>query len=371
MSGTRRVAPFVRAGKALSISVLLAGVAACTTTTGNDKAEINTKTKFAQADYGVAASPRVTTKKTVRVGGGRYQVGDPYEVAGKWYHPKVNDNYDKTGIASWYGPNFHGRLTANGEVYNQYALTAANPTLPLPCYARVTNEDTGDSVIVRVNDRGPFEPGRIIDVSSEAARLLHMRQAGTAKVKVKYVGMAPLDGDDASYLMASYRPGADGAPSIDQDTGQGGVMVAMNETPSAGLPGVTMDDAVPAARPVESATLDQSNAIAPAPAVPVAAPAVPVAANAMMPVATPLSPAQQGIQAALLLPKVGPMPSIRPALAASADSVRSRKMASVTAYASHQVSKSPADPFDNVIAERQLTPQMIVKAWNHGLVAAN
>lgn len=371
MSGISRAAPLVRVGKALSVSVLLAGVAACTTTGNSEKADISTKTKFSEAKYGVAASPRVTDKRTVRLGGGHYQVGQPYEVAGKWYHPKINKHYDKTGVASWYGPNFHGRLTANGEVYDQYALTAANPTLPLPCYARVTNEKTGDSVIVRVNDRGPFAPGRIIDVSSEAARLLHMREAGTAKVKVKFVGMAPLEANDTSYLMASYRPGMDGAPSIDPNTGQNGVMVAMNDAPSAGLPGVTMDDAVPVDRPTPSAVFDQSNASVYAPAVPVAAPAVPVAANAMMPAGTQLSPAQQGIQAALFLPKVGPMPSIRPTLSASAGSVRSPKMAAVTAYASHHAARHAPSPFDDVLAEQQLTPRMIVTAWKHGLVASN
>ena len=104
-------------------------------------------------------------------------------------------------MASWYGPNFHGRLTANGEVYNQYSLTAANPTLPLPCYARVTNEDTGDSVIVRVNDRGPVRPGpdhRPVD--RQPPGCCTCARPGVAKVRVKYVGMAPLDGDDSSYL---------------------------------------------------------------------------------------------------------------------------------------------------------------------------
>lgn len=364
MSGTERAARWAQVGKAVSVSLLLAGVAACTTTGDNDKAEINTKTKFAEADYGVPASPRVTAKKTVRVGGGRYQVGKPYEVAGKWYHPKLNADYEKSGLASWYGPNFHGRLTANGEVYNQYALTAANPTLPLPCYARVTNKNTGDSVIVRVNDRGPFAPGRIIDVSSEAARLLHMRSAGIADVDVKFVGLAPLDGDDASYLMASYRPGVDGAAPVGTDTGETGVMLAMNDTPPAavgGLPGVQLAGAVPVERPVEP--MNTVSPIAPQPQ------EVPVAANAMMPVTEAVSPAQQGIQAALL-PRVGPIPSIRPTLAATSRPARVRRSPEVTAYASGSSSES-ADPFDDVLSERQLTPQAIVNAWNHRLVASN
>jgi len=164
---------------------------------------VNNKTKFSSSAYGVAASPRLTTSSKVKKGGGRYQVGKAYKVAGKWYKPKDEPNYDKTGIASWYGPNFHGRLTANGEIFDQNALSAAHPTLPLPSYVRVTNVSNGNSVMVRVNDRGPFAHGRIIDLSSRTADILQMKQQGTAKVRVQYVGRAPLNGDDTRYLMAS------------------------------------------------------------------------------------------------------------------------------------------------------------------------
>ena len=134
------------------------------------RAHINNKTKFSQAAYGVAASPRVTTSRVVRKGGGRRQIGRPYKIKGKWYTPNEDFGYDRTGQASWYGPNFHGRLTANGEISDQYALTAAHPTFPLPSYARVTNSANGRSVVVRVNDRGPYHAGRIIDRDGLAAQ---------------------------------------------------------------------------------------------------------------------------------------------------------------------------------------------------------
>ena len=98
-------------------------------------------------------------------GGGRYKVGNPYQIAGKWYYPKEDYEYVETGIASWYGPGFHGKRTANGEIYDQNALTAAHRTLPMPSAVRVTNLENGRSLTLRVNDRGPFARGRIIDVT--------------------------------------------------------------------------------------------------------------------------------------------------------------------------------------------------------------
>lgn len=168
---------------------------------------INNTTKFSSKDYGVKASKRVSVSKKVRKGGGRYQVGKPYKIKGKWYRPREQPGYNKVGMASWYGPNFHGRLTANGEVYDQYALSAAHPTLPLPSYAKVTNLKNGASVTVRVNDRGPFSNKRIIDLSARASQLLGYQKQGLAKVRVQYVGKARMDGLDDRYLMASYRPG--------------------------------------------------------------------------------------------------------------------------------------------------------------------
>ena len=187
------------------------------------------KEYFAESEYGVKASPRVTLSKTnVRRGGGRDQTGRPYQVRGKWYYPKEDKSYTKVGAASWYGDAFHGRLTANGEVYDMTHLTAAHPTMPLPSYARVTNLKNGSSVIVRVNDRGPYSNGRIIDLSERAADMLDYAHSGTAKVKVEYVGRAPLDGHDDQFLMASYQPG-NRAPDP-SDGLSTGVMIAMNGT---------------------------------------------------------------------------------------------------------------------------------------------
>jgi rare lipoprotein A len=114
-------------------------------------------------------------------------------------------------MASWYGAAFHGRRTANGEVYDMASLSAAHPTMPLPSYARVTNLSNGYSVIVRVNDRGPYHAGRVMDVSSRVADVLDMKAMGTAKVKVDYVGAAPIEGSDDSQLLASLR--TDGSPA--------------------------------------------------------------------------------------------------------------------------------------------------------------
>ncbi len=116
---------------------------------------------------------------------GRYKVGKPYQIAGLWYYPKVDYNYSETGIASWYGPGFDGKQTANGEVFNRHRLTAAHRTLPLPSMVRVTNLENGRSIKLRVNDRGPFAKSRIIDVSEKAASLLGFQSQGTAKVKVE------------------------------------------------------------------------------------------------------------------------------------------------------------------------------------------
>ncbi|MEZ5828805.1 MAG: septal ring lytic transglycosylase RlpA family protein [Hyphomicrobiales bacterium] len=130
-------------------------------------------------------------------GGGRYLVGEPYDIAGTTYYPNEDPNYDRTGQASWYGELFHGRYTANGEIYDMDRLSAAHPTLPLPVYAQVTNLNNGRTIIVRVNDRGPFRKDRIIDLSRRSAEALGFRSRGTATVRVKYLGRAPLNGDDS------------------------------------------------------------------------------------------------------------------------------------------------------------------------------
>lgn len=118
-------------------------------------------------------------------GQGVYKVGDPYQIKGVWYRPTENYNYVETGISSWYGPKFHGKKTANGEIYNMNAMTAAHRTLPMPSYVRVTNLENGRSLILKVNDRGPFAHNRIIDVSRRGAQLLGYENQGTARVRVQ------------------------------------------------------------------------------------------------------------------------------------------------------------------------------------------
>ena len=166
--------------------------------------------------YGVSTSPRVVAfGDPVPKGGGTYRVGKPYTVAGRVYVPEEDVNYREEGLASWYGDDFHGRLTANGEVFDMASLTAAHPTLPMPCYARVTNLSNGKSLIVRVNDRGPYHGNRLMDVSSKAAELLEFKGNGVARVRVEYVGRAPLEGSDDRQLVATLRTGVPApAPSL-------------------------------------------------------------------------------------------------------------------------------------------------------------
>lgn len=142
-------------------------------------------------------SPRVVELgQPVPKGGGRYKVGSPYKILGQWFTPKEDPTYDRQGVASWYGEEFHGRRTANGEVYDMYALSAAHPTMPLPSYAEVTNLRNGRRIVVRVNDRGPYKHERIIDLSKKVAQVLDVYRNGTAPVRVRYIGRAPLNGDD-------------------------------------------------------------------------------------------------------------------------------------------------------------------------------
>jgi rare lipoprotein A len=160
---------------------------------------------FSQAKYGHASPKVVADGQPVPRGGGQYLVGRPYTIAGHTYYPSENASYSAVGMASWYGAAFHGRRTANGEVYDMASFTAAHPTMPLPSYARVTNLGNSYSIIVRVNDRGPYHGGRVMDVSSRVADVLDFKGAGTARIKVEYVGPAPMEGSDDSQLLASLR----------------------------------------------------------------------------------------------------------------------------------------------------------------------
>ncbi|PTM95061.1 rare lipoprotein A [Mycoplana dimorpha] len=274
----------------VAVPMVCAGLAACGTTGKNEARAGRSKEYFAESEYGVKASPRVVKEgQPVPKGGGRYQVGQPYQVRGKWYQPKEDQAYDKVGLASWYGSAFHGRYTANGEIYDRHHLSAAHPTFPLPSYARVTNLENGASILVRVNDRGPYSDGRIIDLSSKAAEMLEVKGKGTAKVRVQYAGKARMDGHDMPYLMASYIPKGSRAPAVDPG-GQiaTGVMVA-SAAPVA--------DALPVAIPTFA-----ERSYASGDAAPITALAAP----------RPASAAAAAMQQFALLPEIGPLPTERP-----------------------------------------------------------
>ncbi|WP_299749910.1 septal ring lytic transglycosylase RlpA family protein [Devosia sp.] len=194
--------PWRNATRLVALTTLLAPIlAACG---GGGLGATVKRGAFSSAEYGVGVSPRVTNNPNPPKGGGRYQVGKPYTVRGRVYTPTEDPNYQAVGEASWYGSDFHGRRTANGEIFSANAITGASPVLPLPSYVRVTNRENGRSLIVRVNDRGPYMPGRIMDLSHRAAEMLGYVNDGHAQIAVQYVGRAPLEGDDTRMLMASY-----------------------------------------------------------------------------------------------------------------------------------------------------------------------
>jgi rare lipoprotein A len=240
-----------------AVALLLANCASEPTRTRQISAQ-NQREIGAFADsrkYG-NASPRVVQHgEAVPKGGGKDHVGKPYRVAGRWYTPRDNPNYSSVGNSSWYGDAFHGRKTANGEVYDKHAYTAAHPTMPLPSYARVTNMTNNRSIIVRVNDRGPFHAGRIIDVSERVAHALEFKHIGTARVKVDYVQRASTAGSDDRKLVATLRTDGQLAQLPGGSTpipGQQPILVASNE-PVPGLasysPAVTPRQQPALARP--------------------------------------------------------------------------------------------------------------------------
>ena len=169
---------------------------------------------------------------------GIYKIGKPYQVAGVWYYPAEDFTYDETGIASWYGPDFHAKATANGEIYDQNELTAAHKTLPMPSLVRVTNLDNGRSVVVRVNDRGPFVAGRIIDMSRRGAQLLGFEGRGIAKVRVQIlaeesraIAAAARQGTPPAILAETDGPPPKAAPRGRVDAAEGPVLA--KPTPGA------------------------------------------------------------------------------------------------------------------------------------------
>lgn len=187
VSGRRNVGWRIMAASA---AVLVAGCSSIGERGGGFSSESRT---------GVSASPRVIAEgQPVPKGGGVYKIGNPYRIAGRWYVPRDEPNYDRVGLASWYGADFHGRKTANGEIFDRHALTAAHPTLPMPSYVYVTNVENGRTLLLRINDRGPYAHNRILDLSQAAARLLGTERQGVARVRVVYAGRAPLDGNDVA-----------------------------------------------------------------------------------------------------------------------------------------------------------------------------
>lgn len=159
--------------------------------------------KTAKLDpFAGTGSPYYPGTGPVPWGGGRYHVGKPYQVAGVWFTPKEQPNYDKKGVASWYGEDFNRRRTSNGEYFDMNRLTAAHATLPLPSYVKVTNLKNGREIVVRVNDRGPFVDTRVMDLSKAAAIALGYKDQGMTNVRIQYIGPAPLNDKGGAHLMA-------------------------------------------------------------------------------------------------------------------------------------------------------------------------
>jgi rare lipoprotein A len=184
---------------------------------------------------GTSPSARVVAEgQTVPKGNGGYKIGAPYKIAGRWYTPTEDPNYDRQGRGSWYGTDFHGRKTANGEIFDMNALTAAHPTLPLPSYVYVTNLANNRTILVRVNDRGPYANDRIIDMSRASSRALGFENQGVTQVRVKYAGRAPLDGNDyheRQFLAQQGRGSLGPAMSLGLGGGLGGDVPPVTRAP--------------------------------------------------------------------------------------------------------------------------------------------
>lgn len=304
MLQSSRSISIARMGCAVIVGLLAANCA------GNQVAGRKSKEigAFPQSKYG-AASPRVVADgEPVPKGGGRLLIGKAYSVAGKRYVPFDKPvGYSAVGTASWYGEAFHGRRTSNGEVYDRNSISAAHPTMPLPAYARVTNLLNNRSIIVRVNDRGPFHGNRLMDVSQKTAEALAFRHLGTARIKMEYLGQASLAGSDDNLLLATLR--TDGTPAAIPGT-SARTMVASNEgaalsrTPSPDVETETAEAELPSSQP---APQSQPVVQAYAPAQPrTVHPAAPVmatlASTSSTPVATPASLSGTPTRAAPLPP---------------------------------------------------------------------
>jgi rare lipoprotein A len=204
-----------------------------------------------------------------------YKIGKPYQIAGVWYYPHVDYEYDETGIASWYGPGFHGKKTASGETYDQNGLTAAHRTLPLPSLVRVTNLSNGRQLTLKVNDRGPFAHGRILDVSRRGAQLLGFETSGTAKVRVEILAE---ESRQLAYQAGAYKvapenqAGAGGTAASGKATGPqvaAAPVGDVSEEALAPLPGSQAAPAKPAqpvTKPAQQSVSIEDKVLATAPA---------------------------------------------------------------------------------------------------------
>jgi len=198
------------AGQGAAIQVAALETGAAIHLTGGDDASYGygrpqPQTRPAPIDLRRAPAPRPAETRQEQAAAAPWldqeRLGPPYQANGRWYMPTAEPSYSETGTASWYGPGFHGRQTATGETYDENALTAAHPTLPLNAMVQVTNLDNGRDVLVRINDRGPFVDERLIDMSRKGAQMLGFEQSGTARVSVRYVG--PAGANAASQSMAA------------------------------------------------------------------------------------------------------------------------------------------------------------------------
>jgi rare lipoprotein A len=199
------------------------------------------------------ATRPVENAVTVPPNAGVYKIGKPYQIEGTWYYPQEQPDYDETGIASWYGPTFYGRRTANGEPFDAAGLTAAHRTLPMPVNVRVTNLENGKTLILRVNDRGPFAKGRILDVSERAAKLLGFYGNGSARVRVTYVSRGDLPNgqpqpDETPVEVASAVPAA---PTSKVDVG------TLQSVPGASVAAPTRMAQLPQARATTPRSIDE------------------------------------------------------------------------------------------------------------------
>ena len=220
-------------------------------------------TACATPRYATSQGPgRSSAAPPQRVMPGRAKTGDPYQVGGIWYVPREQPRYDEVGVASWYGEAFNMKATANGEIFDMTGVSAAHTTLPLPSIVEVTNLENGRKLNIRVNDRGPFYGGRIIDLSREAASQLGYQTKGTAKVRVRYVGPAPLLGRDAGVRYASAAPLPVRPPPV---------AAAPTPRAPAGLQVQVAEALPPPAAPVETRALPPLSPPPPTAAVPVQA----------------------------------------------------------------------------------------------------